>query len=96
MRTELYDRRATKRAVNLSLNSDLVSRARAVGLNISALSERAIRDALAMTMRAKFDAEIAQALVEHEQYLEGYGSLAEAVRAMQADELIKDGTDAAE
>ena len=88
MRTELYDRRASKRAVNVTMNRDLVSRARAEGLNLSALSEAAIEAALARTARAKFDAEIALALIAHEQYLAEYGSLADAVRAIDDGEAV--------
>ena len=38
---QIYDREASKRPVNLTLNSDLVARARAEGLNMSALAEEA-------------------------------------------------------
>ncbi len=42
MRMELYDAKASKRPVNVTLNSDLVARARAEGLNLSALAEEAV------------------------------------------------------
>ena len=96
MRTELYDRRASKRAVNVTMNRDLVSRARAEGLNLSALSEGPVEAALARAARAKFDAEIARALIEHERYLAEYGSLADAVRALEDRALEDDDADAAE
>jgi antitoxin CcdA len=77
----LYDPTAAKRPVNVTLNSDLVARARAEGLNLSALAEEAVAAALARIARERFEAEIAQACRVHERYLSEYGSLGDAVRA---------------
>ena len=82
----IYDTAAPKRPVNVTLNSDLVARARAEGLNLSALAEEAVTAALASIAKARFDAEIAQACRVHDQYLAEYGSLGEAVRAAAHDE----------
>ena len=79
---ELYDPQAAKRAVNLSLNGDLVTRARAEGLNLSALAEEAVAVALARRARERLEAEIAQACRVHEDYLAEYGSLGDAVRTI--------------
>jgi post-segregation antitoxin (ccd killing protein) len=80
MRMALYDTGAVKRPVNLTLNGDLVTRARAEGLNLSALAEEAVAAALARRARERLDADIAQACRVHDQYLAEYGSLGEAVR----------------
>jgi antitoxin CcdA len=77
----MYDIQAAKRPVNVTLNSDLVARARAEGLNLSALAEEAVAAALARIAKARFEAEIAQACRVHEQYLAEYGSLGDKVRA---------------
>ena len=77
----LYDVQAGKRAVNVTLNSDLVARARAEGLNLSALAEEAVAAALARIAKARFEAEITQACLVHDRYLAEYGSLGDAVRA---------------
>ena len=61
MRMHLYDTGAAKRPVNLTLNGDLITRARAEGLNLSALAEEAVAAALARRAREKLEAEIAQA-----------------------------------
>lgn len=74
---------APKRAVNISLNSDLLRRARAEGLNLSALTEQAVTAALARIARERFDAEIAQGCRAHDEYLAKYGSLTDAVWAME-------------
>lgn len=81
---QVFDKTAAKRPVNLTLNSDLVARARAEGLNLSALAEEAVSAALARIAQERFAADIAQACRVHDQYLAEYGSLGDAVRA-QAD-----------
>jgi antitoxin CcdA len=78
----LYDLQASKRPVNVTLNSDLVARARAEGLNVSALAEEAVAAALGRVVQKKFEAEIAQACRAHEQYLAEYGSLRDAIRTI--------------
>ena len=77
-----YDAGAVKRPVNVTLNSDLVARARAEGLNLSALAEEAVATALARIAKARFEAEVAQACRVHDQYLAEYGSLGDAMRAI--------------
>lgn len=80
-----YDPDAPRRPTNLSLNSDLVEKARAARLNLSALAEAAISRELASIMAERLRAEIARSVEEHSAYLQQYGSLADAVRAMAAD-----------
>jgi post-segregation antitoxin (ccd killing protein) len=80
MHVQVYDVAAAKRPVNLTLNGDLVMRARAEGLNLSALAEEAVAAALARRARERMEADIAQACRVHEQYLVEYGSLGDAVR----------------
>jgi antitoxin CcdA len=81
MRKAVYDVEAAKLPVNVTLNSDLVARARAEGLNLSTLAEEAVPAALAPIAEVRFDDKIAQACQMHEQYLAEYGSLGDAVRA---------------
>jgi antitoxin CcdA len=80
---QLFDSTATRRAVNISLNSDLVTRARAAQLNLSSIAEAAISRALAEEVRKRFDKEIARSVAEYHEYLAEYGSLADAVWAME-------------
>jgi antitoxin CcdA len=81
VRMAVYDTEAAKRPVNVTINSDLVARAKAEGLNLSALAEQALVAALARIAKARFDAEIAEACRVHDRYLAEYGSLGDAVRA---------------
>ena len=73
--------RAPKRPANLALNSDLVAKARAENLNLSAIAEDAIAKALARRARERWDAEIAEACMAHDRYLEKHGSLGELLQA---------------
>jgi antitoxin CcdA len=75
-----YNLSAPKRPVNLTLNSDLVTKARAEGLNLSALAEEAVATALARRTRERLEADIARGCEVHDRYLAEYGSFAEAVR----------------
>ena len=85
MRMKVYDPSSAKRAVNLTMSGDLVARARAAGLNLSALAEEAVAAALAKAAREKLVAEVAQGCAAHEDYLAIYGSLGDAIRAAAAD-----------
>jgi antitoxin CcdA len=78
----LYDMNAPRRAVNLSLNGELVEKARAERLNLSAIAEQAIGRALAEAARKRFDEEIARGVAQHTEYLATYGSIGDAIRAM--------------
>ena len=80
LRREPYRTSAPRRPVNLSLNSDLVAKARAEGLNLSSIAEAAVAAALERKALERLRAEIAQGCEVHEQYLAEYGSLSDAVR----------------
>lgn len=62
--TESYRRDAAKRAVNLSLNEDLVAKVRALTPNLSAEVERLLAEFLAgeQARRAEADQSLTQAL----------------------------------
>jgi antitoxin CcdA len=81
-----YDTEAPKRTVNLTMNGDLVEKARAKGLNLSALAEKAVAAELLRSARTQWDAEIAEACAAHERYLAEYGSASDLLRAHLAAE----------
>ena len=89
----VYDTQAVKRPVNLTMNGDLVEKARAKGLNLSALAEKAVAAELIRSARAQWDAEIAEACAAHERYLEEYGSASDLIRAHQETESRHDVTE---
>ena len=75
-----------RRAVTLRLNGDLLARARARGLDLSAIAEAAIGRAVAEGESAWLRAEIARSVAEHAEYLAEYGSFAERVRRLRESE----------
>ena len=79
----LYNARSPKRPVNLSLNSDLVEKARSAGINLSAIAEEAVSAALACLARERWDAGVAEACAAHDRYLEEYGSLSDLLLAQE-------------
>ena len=50
----LYDSNATKKATNLSINSDLLSKARKLNINLSATLEQALANKLRNVERANW------------------------------------------
>lgn len=62
-----YDTNARKRPINLSVNEDLIEKARALGVNASALLEERLADEVVRRQREAFEREaklIAEALNE--------------------------------
>lgn len=66
MRRPLYDLQARRKTVSVSLNADLVEKARAAGINISRIAEGALATAFAAHEREILiaDARAAAALTE--------------------------------
>jgi antitoxin CcdA len=82
----VYGTQAAKRSVNLTMSGHLVDKARAEGLNLSALAEGAVSAELSRRARARWNVEIAEACAAHERYLAEYGSASELLRAHLAAE----------
>jgi antitoxin CcdA len=62
-----YDTSARKRAINLSVNGDLVEKARALGVNVSAFLEERLAEEVVLRQREAFQREaglLAEALNE--------------------------------
>lgn len=61
MRMPLYDVNARRKTVSITLNSDLVAKASALGINISRTAEAAVIKAFEEAEKAKIRAEIREA-----------------------------------
>lgn len=81
MRDPPYELRAAKQTVSLTLNSDLYSKARALGINISQIAEQAVADAYTRLRAEALAREIARDLAATAEYAEKHGAFAEHVRA---------------
>ena len=79
MPIQLYDTSASRQPVSLDVNHDLVEQVRAEGLNLSLMAEEAFAAGLRRRAREKLDAEIAQGLRAHEEYIAECGPFGDAV-----------------
>ncbi len=76
----LYDSNAPKKATNLSLNSDLLKRCRALNINLSATLEQALKDKLAKTEADKWKEENKGAIKIYNDFVEEHGCFADEFR----------------
>lgn len=72
--------RVSKRAVNLSIDADLLAEARTFGLNLSRLLEESLSDALREARRNAWLAENAEAIEDYNSRIDTRGSYADSVR----------------
>ena len=84
MRIPLFDARARKRTVSVTINADLWEKARAAGLNLSEISEAAIATAFVAVERDRIQAEIEQELEIYNEFVAEHGSFADLMRERDA------------
>ena len=70
---ELYDSKAPKKATNLSINSDLLSKSRALKINLSATLERALQQELANASARQWKAKNRAAIQAYNDFVEENG-----------------------
>ena len=80
MRDPLFEPKAAKQTVSVTLNSDLYAKARSVGINASRVAEQALAVAYAERLRETLGADMQVDLAALEQYAEKHGSFADLVR----------------
>ncbi len=68
-----FDVSAPKRATNVSLNSDLLEQAKALGINVSRACERGLADQIAELRRKRWLEENREALASSNAYVEAHG-----------------------
>jgi post-segregation antitoxin (ccd killing protein) len=81
MRDPLYEHRAPKQTVSVTLNSDLYAKAKSVGINASRVAEEALARAYAEQQSAALAVQLQQDLAACNSYAEQHGSFAEMARA---------------
>jgi antitoxin CcdA len=72
--------RAAKRAVNLSIDAELLAEARGFGLSLSGLLEERLSDAVREARRKAWLAENAEAIEDYNSRIDTRGSYADSVR----------------
>ena len=72
---------APKKPVNLSLNADLLRVSKGLGLNISALAEAALAQAVKSRMDAAWLQENAEAIQAYNDHVEAHGVFSDGLRS---------------
>lgn len=77
---DLYDLAAPKKATNLSLNSDLLEKARNLKVNLSATLEQALSNKLKLVEAEKWKRENKAAVEAYNEFVAENGSLSDEYR----------------
>lgn len=76
-----YDMQAAKRAANLSVNGDLLSKAKDLDINLSATLEQALAEALKIKLREIWLAQNQAAMLAYNRYVDEQGVFSDGVRS---------------
>jgi antitoxin CcdA len=76
-----YDHQAPKRPANLSINADLLAKARVLKINLSATLEQALVEVLRQRQREQWLAENQAAIDAYNQQVETEGVFSDGLRA---------------
>jgi post-segregation antitoxin (ccd killing protein) len=85
MRTSVYDLKATKQTVSLTLNSDLYAQVKRCGINASQIAEEALAQEVARRKAEQVKAEVRQDIEALDAYESAHGSFPEMVREHYRD-----------
>lgn len=77
----VYDLEAPKKATNLSINSDLLSKAREMDINLSSTLEQALAETLKERQRTRWLAENRQAIQAYNAEVEEKGVFSDGLRS---------------
>ena len=77
---DLYDIHAPKKATNLSLNSDLLQKARNLKINLSATLEQALRDKLKSVEAEKWKKNKKAAITAYNEFVSENGCIGDEYR----------------
>lgn len=86
MRNPLFEPKAPKQTVSITLNSDLYAKAKSMGINTSGVAEEALAHEYSVGLREALRAEIREELAALEKYEGQHGSFPELVRAHERDD----------
>ena len=81
MRNPLFEPKAPKQTVSITLNSDLYAKAKSMGINASKVAEEALAQEYSVGLREALRAEIRDELAALEKFEAQHGSFPELVRA---------------
>jgi len=81
VRDPLFEPKAPKQTVSITLNSDLYAKAKGLGINASKVAEEALADEYSARLSEALRAEIREELAALDRYEAQHGSYPELVRA---------------
>lgn len=71
---------APKKAANLSINAELLGKAKELGINLSATLEQALAEQIAARQRAQWMADNRPAIDAYNQHVEQHGTFSDGLR----------------
>ncbi len=77
----IYDVKAPKKPTNLSLNSDLLQKSKALNIKLSATLEQALRDKLAQLEAEKWLKENKNAIKAYNEFVDEHGCFGDEYRS---------------
>jgi len=78
---QLYDYKAPKKAANLSVNSDLLKKSKALDINLSSTLEQALKEKLAKIEAKKWLDENNNAIQAYNDFVEEHGNFGDEYRS---------------
>ena len=78
---QLYDYKAPKKATNLSVNSDLLKRTKALDINLSATLEQALKEKLVKSEAKKWRDENKNAISAYNDFVDEQGNFGDEYRS---------------
>jgi antitoxin CcdA len=78
--SHIFNSRALKRPTNVSINSDLLEKAKELNINLSATLEAALTEQLRAELKNQWKAENAKALQAYNRFIENNGVFSDGLR----------------
>jgi antitoxin CcdA len=75
-----YNTQAPKKPTNVSINSDLLEKAKGLNINLSATLERALAEQLIIEQRAQWLRDNADAIEAYNQFIDHNGTFSDSIR----------------
>ena len=76
----LYNRNAPKKPTNLTINSDLLIKAKELKINISSVLEQALAERLKQTQKDEWLQENSDSIASYNEHIEQFGVFSDTVR----------------
>jgi len=89
VRTPIYDLKAPKQTVSLTLNSDLYAKARSFDINASRVAEEALAYAVRVKLTEQVESEVAQDIAATNAYIAAHGHFGDSITEWMEQQRIE-------